>query len=168
MDFFTLPQIIGYVAYCTGIYAGLQKKDNRLFLLFSLTSALFCVHYFLLNQLTGASSQAVIAVRMFLNRRYKGAVIAFPFAAIALFFGWKTYQTPYSLLPLAAVLCATFGAAYFSGIKLRLVFASCCVFWLIHDIHAGSNGGIAQDITTMSVHLLTCYRLRKAEQNSKK
>ena len=33
----------------------------------------------------------------------------------------------HSLLPLAAVLCATFGAAYFSGIKLRLVFA-------LHDL----------------------------------
>ncbi len=164
MDFFGLPQLIGYAAYLAGTSAGLQKKDSRLFLLFSLSSLLFCFHHFLLNNLTAASSHAVIAVRMYLNRSYKGAMIAIPFALIALAFGAMTYQTPYSLLPLGAVLAATFGAAYLGGIGLRLIFISCCFLWVVHDYAMGSLGGLAQDLTTITVHTVTCFRLLAARK----
>lgn len=159
MEIFSLPQVIGYAAYFMALYAGLQKDDNRLFLGFSVSSFGFSIHHFMLGNMTAAASCFIIGLRMYLNRTYKGAVIAYPFAVIALVIGYLTYQNPYSLLPTAAVLVATFGAAFCKGIALRFIFVTCCTFWLIHDIAMGSFGGTAQDITNIIIHLSTSYRL---------
>ena len=61
-------------------------------------------------------------------------------------------------------VAATFGAAYLGGIGLRLIFISCCFLWVVHDYAMGSLGGLAQDLTTITVHTVTCFRLFAAQK----
>ena len=105
---------------------------------------------------------------MYLNIHFKGAVIAYPFAAIALISGYITYKNAFSILPVTAVLIATFFAAYSGGIKLRICFIFCCFLWLIHDIAGHSVGGIFEDITSITIYTTTVWRMKRDEKKSLK
>ena len=141
MDLFSIPQLSGYLAYCFSLSAALQKNDKKLFLFFAVSNALFSIHHFLLGNTSAAISKIIVGSRMYLNIHFKGAVIAYPFAAIALICGYFSYKNLYSLLPVIAVIAATFTAAYSGGVKLRICFIFCCFLWLIHDIAGHSVGG---------------------------
>lgn len=168
MDFFSVPQLLGYVAYAVSLTGALQKNDKKLFLLFSVSNALFSAHHFLLGNFSAALSKIIIGVRMYLNIHIKGALIAYPFAFITLIAGYFSYKTPYSLLPVAAVVLATFVAAYSGGVKLRICFIVCCCLWLIHDIAGRSVGGVIEDITSISVYSFTLWRMKKDQKKSLK
>lgn len=166
MDFFSFPQLLGYVAYCFALSAAAQKKDKRLFLLFSIANAVFSVHHFLLGNFSACISKIIVGLRMFLNIHFKGAVIAYPFATIALVSGYLSYKNPYSILPVAAVVLATFAAAYSGGLKLRLCFIFCCFLWLIHDIAGHSVGGAIEDTTSIIIYTTTVWRMKKDQKKS--
>ena len=166
MDFFSAPQLLGYIAYAVSLTGALQKNDKKLFLLFAASNALFSIHHFLLGNISACLSKIIVGSRMYLNIHFKGAVIAYPFAAIALISGYFSYKNPYSLLPVAAVVLATFVAAYSGGIKLRICFIFCCCLWLIHDIVGRSAGGAVEDITSILIYSFTLWRKKKDQKKS--
>lgn len=164
MDFFSFPQLLGYIAYCFSLCAAAQKNDNKLFFLFSIANGLFSIHHFLLGNFSACLSKIIVGLRMYLNIHFKGAVIAYPFATIALISGYMTYKNPFSILPVAAVVLATFFAAYSGGLKLRLCFIFCCFLWLIHDIAGHSVGGSVEDITSITIYATTVWRMLKDQK----
>ncbi|MBP3403558.1 MAG: YgjV family protein [Alphaproteobacteria bacterium] len=166
MDFFSATQLLGYIAYAVSMTGAFQKNDKKLFLLFAASNALFSIHHFLLGNISACLSKIIVGSRMYLNIHFKGAVIAYPFAAIALISGYFSYKTPYSLLPVAAVVLATFVAAYSGGIKLRICFIFCCCLWLIHDIAGRSVGGAVEDITSILIYSFTLWRMKKDQKKS--
>lgn len=166
MDVFSLPQILGYLAYSISLIGATQKKDNNLFLLFSISCGLFGIHHFLLGNFSACLSKIIVGLRMYLNIYFKGAVIAYPFAAIALISGYLSYKNPFSILPVAAVVIATFFSAYSGGIKLRMCFLSCFFLWLIHDIAGHSIGGIFEDVTSITIYATTIWRMKRDEKKS--
>lgn len=166
MDFLSFPQVLGYVAYTISLIAATQKKDKKLFLLFTFSNALFSLHHFLLGNLSAAISKIIVGSRMFLNIYFKGAIIAFPFAAIAVVSGYYTYQTPVSVLPVIAVILATFVAAYSGGIKLRICFIICSSLWLIHNIVRHSVGGSIEETTNIILYATTVWRMKQDQKKS--
>ncbi len=166
MEFFSLPQILGYVAYAVSLTGALQKNDKKLFLLFAISNGLFSLHHFLLGNFSACLSKIIVGTRMYLNIHFKGALIAYPFAVIALISGYLSYKNPYSLLPVAAVVLATFVAAYSGGIKLRICFIFCCFLWLIHDIAGHSVGGAIEDTTNILIYSFTLWRMQKDKKKS--
>lgn len=167
MQWLSLPQNIGYVAYAISFCGCLQKKDRNLFAFMGTAWLLFGLHHFFMGNLTACASGVVIMARMYLSIWYKGAKMAFPFAIIAVFFAVLTYQSPYSLLPLGAVLLATFGSAYSTGIGVRVSFMSGSCLWLIHNFAMKSIGGMALDITNIVMYSVTCFRLYKDKKKEK-
>lgn len=159
MDYFSLPQVIGYIAYLSSFYACAQKDDKRLFKYFGYSWLLFGVHHYMMGNDAAAVSAVLIGIRMFLSIRWSGAVVAYPFSLIALVMGYFTYVSPISLLPLAALIVATFGASYRSGISLRLIFISTNCMWFAHNFIVGSIGAMAFDVTIAASHALTAYRI---------
>lgn len=94
MNFFSLPQILGYIAYTISLTAAMQKNDKRLFLLFAVSSLIFSVHHFMLGNVSAALSKIVVGTRMYANIYFKGAIVAFPFAFITIasgYYGTKTF-----------------------------------------------------------------------------
>lgn len=167
MDWFSFPQIVGYIAYVSSFYACAQKDDNRLFKYFGCSWLLFGLHHFLMGNDAAAVSAVLIGIRMFTSIYWKGAVIAYPFSVLALVMGYFTYASPLSLLPLGAVIVATFGAAYFSGVSLRLIFISTNVLWFVHNAAVGSIGAMAFDITIAVSHGLTAWRIHLDRKKEK-
>lgn len=159
-------QGIGFIGYVIGLWAGLQKKDDRLFLGFSVAFLFFTAHHWLLNNQMAAASALLIGIRMYLNRSLNGLIIAVPFSIAACILAYFTYQDFYSLMPLTAVLVATIGTAYTKGIKLRYILMCCCLCWLIHDTAKGSYAGTVQDLTNISVYLYTIFAMKKAARKS--
>ena len=166
MDFLSFPQILGYVAYTLSLAGALQKNDKKLFLLFAVSALLFGIHHFLLGNFSACLSKVIVGLRMYLNIYFKGAIIAYPFAAIALISGYYSYKNVYSLLPVAAVVIATFFAAYSGGAKLRICFLFCCFLWLVHDIAGGSVGGVIEDMTNISLYAFTLWRMKKDKKKN--
>lgn len=166
MDFLSVPQLLGYIAYVISLTGALQKNDKKLFLLFAASNALFSVHHFLLGNFSACLSKIIVGSRMYLNIYFKGGVIAYPFALIALVSGYFSYKTPYSLLSVAAVVIATFVAAYSGGIKLRICFIICCCLWLVHDVAGRSVGGAVEDITNIFLYSFTLWRMIKDQKKS--
>ncbi len=159
MEMFSVPQIIGYIAYLSSFYACAQKDDKRLFKYFGFSWLLFAVHHYMMGNGTAAVSAILIGVRMFLSIRWSGAIIAYPFSAIALISGYMTYASPLSLLPLSAVLIATFGASYSGGVVLRSIFIFTNCLWFVHNYAVGSIGAMAFDVTIAFSHALTAWRI---------
>lgn len=173
MDFFSLPQILGYVAYTISLTAAMQKNDKLLFLLFAVSNLIFSVHHFMLGNVSAALSKIVVGMRMYANIYFKGAIVAFPFAFIAVASGYYGYKNFYSLLPVAAVLLATFVAAYSGGIKLRICFIVCCSLWLVHDVAGRSIGGSIEDVTSLTIYSVVLRQMireqkRKASETAAK
>lgn len=166
MDFLSFPQILGYIAYALSLAGALQKNDKKLFLLFAVSGLLFGIHHFLLGNFSACLSKIIIGLRMYLNIYFKGAVIAYPFAAIALISGYYSYKNVYSLLPVAAVVIATFFAAYSGGVKLRICFIFGSILWLIHDIAGHSVGGAVEDITNISLYAFTLWQIKKDQKKN--
>lgn len=164
MDFLSFPQILGYVAYAISLIAATQKKDKKLFLMFTFSNALFGLHHFLLGNLSAAISKIIVGSRMFLNIYFRGAIIAIPFAIIAIISGYYTYQVPVSVLPVIAVVLATFVSAYSGGIKLRICFIFCCSLWLIHNIVRHSIGGTVEETTNIILYATTVWRMKQDQK----
>lgn len=160
MELFSLPQIVGYIAYVSSFYACAQKDDKRLFKFFGYSWLLFGLHHYMMGNDAAAVSAVLIGIRMFMSIRWSGAVVAYPFSLIALVSGYVTYVSPVSLLPLAALIVATFGASYRSGVSLRLIFISTNCMWFAHNFIVGSIGAMAFDVTIAASHALTAYRIR--------
>lgn len=161
MEWFSLPQIVGYIAYVSSFYACAQKDDKRLFKFFGYSWVLFGLHHYMMGNDTAAVSAALIGIRMFMSVRWSGWVVAYPFSLIALIMGYLTYVSPVSLLPLAALIVATFGASYWKGIPLRMIFISTNCMWFAHNFIVGSIGAMAFDVTIAASHALTAYRIYK-------
>ncbi len=63
MEWFSLPQIVGYVAYVSSFYACAQKDDKRLFKFFGYSWILFGLHHYMMGNDTAAVSAALIGIR---------------------------------------------------------------------------------------------------------
>lgn len=163
-DPFSIPQIIGYIAVISGIFALLQKDDDRMKILLGVTATILCVHFVLLSYYIAAfsvflaGSRAVLSIFDFVKKRAHFFAIFYGVLALALFF--TAYQRPLDILPLIAAFNGIYCFFYLKGIKLRIFMGLGQCLWITHNILALSYGPFILEAILFSANVFTIMKLR--------
>lgn len=145
-DGFWLAQGVGGAAALIGVVA-FQLRNTRAMLLALAASALvWALHFLLLAAPAAAAIHLVTALRNLggvglsghRSRRWLAGLFAgFYVAAAAL-----AWDSPWDLLPLAAVLAGTAAVFVLSGLRVRLGFLFGSLCWVAYSLRVGSLPGV--------------------------
>ena len=187
MDLFI--QIVGFVGCGLIALSNLQKKKNNLILMQAFGGMIFCVHYVLLGAWSGALMNGVSILRGFAFRflgksRRSGAVLVavfVPLIVACFFIGAFLLRDPavpldlrfilVELLPIAAMVLATFSFAMSSAEKIRRISLIVSPMWLAYNIFHLSIGGIVCESINLCAILVGIFvidRRAKARESAGK
>ncbi|MFM1859796.1 MAG: hypothetical protein RL133_1296 [Pseudomonadota bacterium] len=161
-DWFSLSQILGYLAFAFGVACFLQKNDQR-FRAFMLAECIaYAAHFFVLGLMSAVASSLVSVARSAVSIRSRSPWWALFFNLCAIGLGWA-YQTDwYSWLPILASCLGTTALFLLQGIPMRVVMLGGTLLWLLHNFIVGSIGGVSLELVIAAVNLSTIYRLSKS------
>lgn len=164
MDFFALPQIIGYIAFILGIIAFQQKKDRTLKLLVGLNSLTYAVHFFLLGNAPAAGSAVITSIRSFLAMKTRSLTVALIVIIANVSIGFALTKTSLGWLPVIGSSISTYAVFKLQGIAMRFVIlvSTCC--WLANNVLCGSIGGTFLEITIAIVNVSTIIQLSRSRK----
>jgi hypothetical protein len=164
VQFFTLPQIFGYIAFVLGVFAFQQKRDRTLKLLVGLDSLTYAVHFFLLGNLPASGSAVITSIRSFLAMKTRSLTVAFIVITANVCIGFALTRTGLGWLPVIGSSISTYAVFTMQGIAMRIVMlvSTCC--WLTNNILCGSIGGTFLEITIAIVNISTIARLIRSRK----
>ena len=159
MQWFSMAQLVGYVAFVLGAAAFLQNNDRRLKTLLGAQGLVYGAHFLLLGNAAAAAAAALSGTRSFFAIKSRSLVLAVLFVvtslAIGLFFaghgpGW---------LVVIASIAGTLSMFLLRGIPLRVVLLCGTLLWLTNDILSRSIGGTMLETLIAIVNISTIVRL---------
>lgn len=165
-DFFSLPQIVGYIALVIYITGYSFKNDNTLKIIFSLSNAVWIVHYHLIGVDTPAMTTFLCLCRNLLSinaetfslRRKQltsGGICALLIAA-----GIVSWSGLLSLVPVLSAIVSTNAMLYKSGMAFRKILIGLDAVWLVYAAIIGSVGGVIYGIFALIVNTMTILRIK--------
>lgn len=156
-------QVIGGGACLIGAVAFLQRQDIKLRALLCINGALLALHFLMLGATAAAISSLLCAVRTWVSGYYRTQTVMLIFIIAALGLVIPYVEHPMQILTLIGTTLSTYALFRLEGFALRLcMLASTCV-WLIHNIWAGSWGGILLEGSFLFINsytILTVYGLQ--------
>ena len=169
----TPAQCVGLVGTALMFISYQQKTQKKimLFQIFGIT--FFCVHFFMLDALTGCALNLLGVARaaVYYHRdkewaRSKLWIAAFCAAfVIAIAFTWEGWI---SLFPLAAMILSTF-SLYITNTRLvRFLTFPCSPLWMTYNLIKGSAAGALTETLVMCSIIAAIIRydiLKKSENN---
>lgn len=145
-------QIIGFFAMAL-LIASFQKNSQKGILRLQMASgALWAVHYAMIGAYTGMALNIVSVTRSFLysNRETKPwadkPVYPYLFFTVSAAAGLLTWQSPASLLPMAAMCLTSFALWSRKASLIRIISVPVSLCWLIFNILSGSYAGILAEV----------------------
>ena len=158
-----LIQAIGFLGTVLFFFSFQCRENRRLFQVQLVSYLLYTVHLLLLGAVTGGISYILNTLRSFcLGSRYevlKGKAACTLICLLqltALYFTWDSW---WSLLPVAANIAATVGGYTRDGRKIRLVgMLVNSPLWIVYDLLAGSWAGILDEIVSEASMILSICR----------
>lgn len=166
MEFFSLAQCVGYVAFVLGISAFLQKSDRRLKFLNASECLAYTIHFFLLGNVAASISSVISCGRSFLAMRYRSPILAFVIVAINVGLGAMVVKDWTGWLPVAGSCTTTIAVFLLRGVAMRLTILVATLLWLANNIVSGSIGGTSLETLIAIANITTILRmLRDARTN---
>ncbi len=159
---FSLPQIVGYVAFLLGVTSFLQRSDRRLRGMIGAQAFTYAVHFFLLGSTVAAVASLITSTRAFLSLATRSRVVAVAILAVNLGFGLLTAKSAAGWLPIAATSAGTIAFFWFTGLRMRLILLLSTACWLTNDVIVGSIGGTMLELFIGAANTTTCYRIWRA------
>ncbi|MCQ2463480.1 MAG: YgjV family protein [Clostridia bacterium] len=146
-----LIQCIGFAAMGMGIVSYQFNKRKTLLIIQAFMGLTWAVHFLLLKEMTGAAMNLIGMVRAFVysNRDKKWAcskVIPFVFSASFITASVLTYDGWKSLLPMVAMVMASFVFWSENTGTLRRLNIPCSMLWLVYDAMSSSWAGVANEV----------------------
>ena len=161
---FSPAQIVGYVAFVTGIVSFAQKSDKRLKGCLAVQGFVYAIHFCLLHNFAACGNNAVSVVRntatIWTRATWVAMLLLIMTAGVAMF----TVHEPKDMVTVVASVVAIWGMFRLDGIPLRLCLLCCTALWLTNNLLCHSYGGIALETTIGATNLATIVRLRAHEQ----
>ncbi len=162
----SLVAATGLAGLALGVLSTLLQDRRTILAAQSGASALFVVHFFVLDARTGMLMCALGLVQMataYPERRPRWLGVAFALTVpAALAVAAATWQGPMSALSAAGFVLGTIGRWQSRVGRMRLFFLSSTVVGAGHNALAGSAFGLASDAMTLSGHLFSLWRDRPA------
>lgn len=156
---FSLPQLVGYLAFAFGVAAFLQKGDLRFKLFLAAETASYVVHFWLLGNYPAMASSGVGFARTLVSIRSQSPWVAAFFVALTLLLGGLVVQSWAGVLPILGTCIGTAAVFLFKGIAMRWVLFVATLLWLTNNILSGSIGGTALELCIAAANLFTIARL---------
>lgn len=158
-----LIQAIG-IAGTILFFLSYQCKSNKMLFRVQFVSYLcYTTHLLLLGAVTGGFSYILNTVRSFcLGSKHdflKGKIMCWIICALQLVTLALTWESWWSVLPVAANIAATIGGYTYNGRTIRAVgmFVN-SPLWIVYDILVGSWAGIVDEILTEASMILSICR----------
>ncbi|MCY9837187.1 YgjV family protein [Aeromonas media] len=164
MLFDPLAQLLGLLACAIGVTAFLQRQDRKLRLHLTLNGVLLTAHFMLLGATAAAINCLLCAVRTWVSGYYRGLGVMLFFLGLTWLLVMPRIAHPIQLLTLLGTTLSTYALFRLEGMALRLCMLSSTVCWLVHNIWAGSWGGILLEGSFFIVNghlILGLYRARR-------
>ncbi|MDR3579632.1 MAG: YgjV family protein [Oryzomonas sp.] len=159
MEFYSLPQCVGYVAFVLGVIAFLQKKDRPLKFFVGLESIAYTVHFTLLGNVTAAASALITSLRSFLAIKTSSTMVAAMVVIANVCAGLVLTKSLLGWLPVFGSCISTYAVFTMKGIPMRLVILCSTFCWLANNILCGSIGGTLLEAIIAIVNTSTIVRM---------
>lgn len=159
MQFFSLTQCVGYIAFVTGVAAFLQKDDRRLKLLIAVECVAYTVHFGMLGNVTASLSAFVTCSRSLLSLKTRSRWVAALIIGINITLGVACANSVAAWFPVISSCLGTLAFFMLEGIPMRLVLLVCTLLWLANNILCGSIGGTLLETTIAIANISTLIRL---------
>lgn len=160
---FILIQAIGILGTVLFFFSYQFKSNKTLFRVQFISYLCYTVHLLMLGATTGGISYVLNTVRSFClgsknaflkSRTMCGIICALQ--VITLIFTWDSW---WSILPVAANIAATIGGYTYNARKIRIagMFIN-SPLWIVYDIIVGSWAGILDEIVTEASMIISIIR----------
>lgn len=167
-DFFSLTQIVGYIAFGVVIAAFWQKNDRRLLLLNGAAACFWTIQYAMLGTWTGVATEILVMLRSFISAfltdRKQKNLAAGIFIVGFIAAGILTSQYPYDWIAVVSCITATISMIYLRQFHLRYGMLLATLLWAIFNFYAGTIGGVLAGIVLASVKIMTICRMFRDKQ----
>lgn len=170
--FYAISQVFALAATVLGLVSIQEKKKVQLLNYNFLSAVCAVLHYLFLGAWSGAATKTVTSVRngVAAYEAHKNKTSKVWPAVFVIFYvvgGVFTYESPFSLLPVAAPIIFTL-AIYLGNIKtIRYAAGVGSLMWLIYNIHVFSLVGIASETLFIINDLIAIWRYRKRSSDKK-
>ena len=163
-DFFSVPQLFGYLAFIFGVACFLQKSDMRFRVLLVCESVSYVLHFWLLGNLPAMASSSMAMTRTLASIWTRSRWAAAFFLALTIALGCWLVTGWAGLLPIVASCIGTTAVFLFSGITMRLMMLTATFLWLANNILSGSIGGTALETCIALSNAYTIWHLYRVQQ----
>jgi hypothetical protein len=166
MSDFLISQLLALATLVCGM-AAFQFRQRVLILRLWCVAAIFgAAHFWFLGAVEASMLVGVTALRFFVSSLTIDRRMLYLFLALAVGgFAW-TYQSPVSVLALAATLVGTYGSFHGSDNAVRYSMIAAEVFWLVHNIIVWSPVAIFMEVLFFSSNVIGLVRHRKASETA--
>jgi hypothetical protein len=161
MQFFSVAQCLGYVAFVLGVTAFLQKEDRRLKGYVAAECLAYTAHFWMLGNVPASLSAFISSGRTLLSLRTRSPLAAGAIVVLNILMGLCCAKTPAAILPVASSCLGTVAVFRMRGIPMRLVLFVCTCLWLANNILSGSIGGTLLESFIAVANAVTIFRLSK-------
>ena len=162
----TIGQIIGYLAVIACVASFQAKKKPLLLFLQTLSTALLCAHYGLIQAWSGLLSNAICLLRNFVyanrdKKPFQHQAWPFVFAGIILFTGLCSWEGWHSVMLLIAVALNSLVLAHTDANYIRKGALLTGPMLFVYDFFSLSYGGMVYDVLWIVSAVVGLLRHRK-------
>lgn len=140
MQFFSLAQCVGYLAFVFGLVAFSRKQDRHFKQFVGIQCLIYSLHFALLDNPPAAASSLITSVRSFLALKTRSALVAGIVIIANLLVGAAITRSAVGWIPIIGSCLSTYAVFTMQGIPMRLVCLITTFCWLTNNILSGSIG----------------------------
>lgn len=165
LDYFSLPQVLGYATFLISMVAFAQEKDRRLKVWLVGHNVLYASHFLLMDNPSAMAGALLSATRNALSLRTRALWVALLLLSANLLLGFVVIKAIWNVLPLVATAISTLSIFRLNGMRMRLGLFSATLLWLVNNILTGSIGGTAMELVIAIISCTTIFRLYRKGVN---
>ena len=163
---FVLSQIFAGLTLLTGMAAFQLRERVHILRGWFLAAAFAAIHFYLLGSVEACLLVAVTATRFLISSFTTDSRLMWLFLLLSVIgFAW-TYESPVSLLALAATIIGTVGSFHGTEKAVRFSMMATEILWAIHNIIVWSPVAIMMEVLFFSSNLLGLLRHRKVRESA--
>ncbi|MBL6930880.1 MAG: YgjV family protein [Rhodospirillales bacterium] len=148
-----LPQTLGWIAAAFVVSSFQFHKLTAMIGMQIVGYGFLCIHFLMINALTGAAMSAIGIVRLlvaiWISSRPDVRQVYLLFLPIIWGACWLTFTSWVDFLPAAGYTLGTLAVYQREMLKTRLLFLAAHPFWLAYNLLVGSQGGIAMELANI-------------------
>lgn len=167
---YLISQIFALICFVFDLLAVQQKRKTDLLKMDVIAASCSFLHYAFLGAWPGMTNRCVTTVRnaiAFYGAKHKRKSYRFLpiiFVIIYIILGIITYNSVFSLLPMAGAVVYTVAIYIGDVTKIRYAYVVANIFWLVYNIFVFSIVGIITQIAIVTIGLIAIFRYRKSKQ----